>query len=89
MTQKIRPHINMSSDLDPTDDHFDQMYLSMLDLMSNQAKSAVSEEQLTDHEAESPVARDSTETTKKGRSHSISPDLLRAILGWDCGSQSA
>lgn len=89
MTQENGPHLNKPSDLDPTDDHFDKKYLSILELMSSQASAAIPEDPGADHEAESTTDNLSTDTTEGQKSVSISPDVLQAILDWKCSSQSA
>lgn len=78
MTQDIENQIDEPPALDPTDDGFDEQYMTYLRLMSIQVASITTEERRysygsTDLESPSPV-------TTSEQCYSVSPEVLQAIL---------
>lgn len=83
MSPRQNLHVDIPSALDPTDDRFDDMYLSMLELMSYQATSAVSGNPSIDYGVEAASVEISNERTTVEKPQSMSPDIFRAVQNWN------
>lgn len=89
MEPEIKTKLDKLPILDPTDDNFDKRYIAFLKLMSTRAASATLNKKRLDHQANSVNVETDNPNTKLEKSHSISPEMIQAILLWDCDGESS